>query len=119
MLKTLQLVIGDDAQFDIPVVDGDGAAVDITGWLFWLTVKMTAADADEDALLQVSSEDDTIAIVDAAGGVARATIAAALTAEKTAATYLFDIQAKKLDGAIQTLERGYFKLIPQITQATA
>ncbi len=117
MLKTIEIIAGDDVELDFPITDGNGDPVDITGCLFWLTAKTAPEDADADALLQVSSGAGTITIIDAAGGVPRAAIAGSLTKGKTLGRYYADIQMKTAAGKIETTERFILKLVYEVTQA--
>lgn len=119
MLPILTHTIGDDRDYDFAVLDSAGDPEDVTGWAFWFTVKTSAADADADALFQLTSADAQIVVDVAAAGAGRILVRAAHTKGQPAGKYAFDFQCRKgASGApIETLQTGTFKLTAEITLA--
>lgn len=119
MQSILNLTRGDDRDFDFTVVDRTGAAEDITGWMFWFTVKTSPADPDAAALFQLTSAAEQI-VVDVAGeGIGRILVRAAHTKSSSPGNYVFDLQCRKgpPGSPVQTLSRGVLKLSDEVTQA--
>jgi hypothetical protein len=119
MLPVITHTIGDDRDYDFAIFDSSGAAENITGWVFWFTVKSAAADADAAALFQLKSEDAGILVDVVVSGLGRILVRAVHTKGKAAGKYQFDFQCRK--GAagtkIETLTRGTFLLTEEITLA--
>lgn len=111
---------GDDRDITIAVKTPAGVAQNITGWTFWVTGKVSLADADAAAIFQRTSANGGVVITDAANGLATATIRGADTSALTAETTLFvDIQGKDTAGRVATLATGKIKVVLEVTQATA
>lgn len=119
MQPILDLTLGDDRELDFAVVDRGGAPEDITGWVFWFTVKSSPADADAAALFQLTSAAAQIVIDIAGEGVGRVLVRAAHTKGKTPGKYRWDLQCRKggPGAQIETLASGILKLTEEITLA--
>jgi hypothetical protein len=94
---------GDTVVKTLTFTDSTGAAINITGWTIFLTLKNNPNDADSVKVLQV-----TAALTTPLSGIATIT----LTATQTAALsgiYYYDVQYKKSDGTtIGTILMGKF-----------
>jgi hypothetical protein len=75
----MEITRGRTHTFSLAVKDSAGAAVNLTGKTLRLSVKKSARDADNAAVLALASPSTGIAIVSAANGTATATITPALT----------------------------------------
>lgn len=91
-------------------VKSGGSPVNITGWLFLLTVSSEKSPADTTS--QVAQIAGVIA--DAAGGVVDFTPAAGDV--DTAGAYYYDIQATDDSGSVTTLVKGTLTLLQDITK---
>ena len=87
---------------------------DITGWTFWLTLKLdpTATDVNADAQVSVVASG-----ADAAAGIVYITFTAGDTEDLLPTTYNYDIQYLDLAGAVQTLTYGTVTVIQDITRS--
>lgn len=87
--KSLDVIRGDDKYYVINVKDGDGVAVDITGWVIFFTVKVNFSDTDHEAIISKTIMDH----FDAAVGISKIH----LTNEETnyVGVYYYDIQIKR------------------------
>jgi len=103
---------GDDRNYNLIFVDEDDAALDITGWTIFITVKEKLTDADDDAKIKAVGT-----ITDAAGGLASFTFTAAQTYDLDG-NYHYDIQIKKADGKIFTVTSGKVKVKKDTTRRT-
>jgi hypothetical protein len=98
---------------NVTVKDSSGNAIDITGFTFWLTVKVRETDADADAVIQKK--------VTSLSNPTQGIMQFSLDTDDTdidVADYQYDIQMKSSAGAITTLVRGTFIILQEITQAT-
>lgn len=94
-------------------VKQDGAAIDITGWAFFFTVKASVDDADSAALIKV----DWSSHSDPTNGETVLTVPAAstnLTGEK-----VYDLQYKDGAGEIHTLLWGLMTFDKDVTLRTS
>ncbi len=89
----------------------DGAALDITGAAFLMTVNSEKTPADQtNELYQIAG-----AIVDAAGGVVEFA-PSAVQADQTPASYFYDVQMTDSGGAKRTVVAGKLKFVQDITK---
>jgi hypothetical protein len=100
------------------ILDALGAAVDVTGAKFYMTIKNNTGDADP-GVLQLTSPSSGIVITTAASGIVTATITATQSAALAAQTYVYDIQMKASNGDVTTLDTGTLTVSPDITITTA
>lgn len=114
MLKIHRVNRGDDFFIKLPLVV-DGRRTPIDGWKFWMTVKRNQADADADAIFQLSTDAGSIVPYDAYSAcvVGRP----AHTKSKDIARYFGDFQGQSPAGQIGTLESFLFYIDPEITIA--
>lgn len=115
MLPVINHVIGDDQDYDFQILDAAGNPENVTGWSFHFTVKSAPADADADAVFQLTSTAAQIVVDVAATGLGRLLVRAAHTKQQAPGRYFADLQATTSGGQIKTLYRGVFNLIPEIT----
>ncbi len=107
---TIDMVRNDNRTFTLTFTDANGAAIDITGYTCFFTVK--AAMADLDAAAKISKTWTTHS--DPTNGI---TTFALVPADTTALSgmYYFDIQVKDLSSKIYTPMIGYFNVIEDVT----
>lgn len=101
---------GDTFPFQLNITDEDGAAIDITGRTYLLTVDPSPEPVDDtDNLFDLAG-----VVTDAAGGVVQFTLTTGM-ADQTPGTYFFDIQ--ETDGsALRTLVKGEWQVAQDITK---
>jgi hypothetical protein len=109
----IELMSGDDETFRITKQDQNGNAEDISGWIFWLTIKEDRDDSDSEAVIQKPVTSHT----DPANGTTEVTLTADDTADLSGA-YYYDMQFKTDTGTIQTFVIGGLYIKPDITEAS-
>lgn len=85
---SVNIIRGETKTLDLSIIDGAGAAVDITGASIYMTV---ATDTGETPLIEKATGGSGITITDAAGGLAEVVIDAADTATLDIACYQYDV----------------------------
>ena len=105
----------DDISLLLVRQDGDGAAVDITGYTYFFTMKTLRDDTDADALIQKV----VTAHTDPTNGKTTISIDAADTASIAPGAYFYDIQEKDTSGNIMTWTSDTFQLEQDITVTTS
>lgn len=109
---------GDDYIRGINVTDGDGEAIDITGWTLFFSAKDTVEYVDD--------TDDSVAIItvtisshtDATAGESTLTIASEVTDTIVPGDYVYDIQ--RVNGTdIRTLVKGDLEILSDVTRRVA
>lgn len=108
------LVRGDDWTIKVTITQNN-AAVDITGYTFYFTLKSNIDDADPGDLQTTASSTGA----DALAGIVYINVDAADTDSLTPANYNYDIQQKDDSGQIQTLFIGKVKVVKDVTRTTA
>jgi hypothetical protein len=105
---------GDGAAFDLTFEDETGAAVDITGWTVWLTIKDDPGDSDADAIVQQNNTTHA----DPPNGLTSFSLSNADTAGVTGHKH-YDIQIKRpSDSDPHTVIMGRVYFGHEITEAT-
>lgn len=117
----LQMIRGDSLDLDLAITQG-GAPVNLAGATIWMTAKRSYADADVDAVFQISSPTD-IVITNAALGLARISVPPTATSSLVFSgaadqKFLFDIQVQLASGKVFTVRRGELTVSPDVTRAT-
>lgn len=100
--------------------DEDGALVDITGWVFWFTLKQPEdiLDADDtDSILQVTSDSGHFTILDAVNGRGQLELLEADTADLETAHLYYDIKAQDTAGAFWVPFEGRCSLTHNTTRS--
>ena len=113
MHNTINIYIGDDKEYAVAFTDGDGVAIDITGWTVILTIKDNEDDGDADALVQVKQTSHT----NPTAGQTTITIPRSTTIDLTAGSYYYDIQITNATGKVKTITKGSANILKHITHA--
>lgn len=107
---------GDTKRYRFTFTDAAGAAVDITGWELWFTMKVNRTDLDVNAVIQVRHTVGNDLNDNAAGGIAFLTIPSTLT-DVAIGRYYYGIQ-RVIPGSppdVRTLETDKVKVLQDIT----
>lgn len=104
---------GDTVIIPLVFTDEGGEALNITGYTFWLTMKSSTDDADDDAALQVTVSDHT----DPSAGKTTITLSAEQTAGLEPGKYYYDIQMVSALGVVTTLELSKVKVSADVTRS--
>lgn len=107
-------VRGDTFRRKILITDANKAAVDITGWTIFFTLKNNPKDSDAIAVIKK----DITAHTDPTGGESLIELTATET-DGLSGNYFYDIQIKKADSDIRTVCGGSFTMKVDITRRTA
>lgn len=106
---------GDDWAVQYTMLDADtGLPIDITGNVYWLTLKENKTDADP-GVAQVSVQASG---QDASNGIITVAVEAAVTSNLTPGTYYYDLQEVDQIGNVYTLLIGRVKVVTDITIST-
>ncbi len=114
--QRLDAARGDTINLRVPVVDQDGAPVDITGAAVRMTVKRNLSDADLSALI-TRTVGDGVTLTTPEAGIADVTITATQTATLTPAKYYWDVQVT-LSGTVSTVAEGYLDVRSDVSITT-
>ncbi|MDD5265448.1 MAG: hypothetical protein PHU43_11530 [Candidatus Bipolaricaulis sp.] len=104
---------GDTFVKSLAFKDSAAAAIDITGWTIWFTIKNSTDDADADAIIQKKITVHT----SPAAGLSAISMTAAET-DSFDSTYKYDIQIKKADGTIRTVLEDTITFTKDVTRST-
>lgn len=104
---------GDDFSTQLIFRDADGAAINITGWKIFFTVKKHKTDTDAMAVVSV-----TIDPTDPTNGVALVTVSHTLT-DPLLGLYVYDFKFRKTDLTIQTIVSGGITFEQNVTRRTS
>lgn len=94
--------------------DENGAAVDITGWKIWFTVK--AKDTDTDANAKILKTQTSH--LDPVNGISEIDLSSSET-DLPAATYVYDIQTLDDVSQLRTVVKADFVITQDVTYATS
>jgi len=97
----------------INFTDSNGAAIDITDWKIYFTIKQNESDSDDNAKIKK----DITSHYDAVNGKTKINIAGS-ELNDLSGKYYYDIQFKKADGEIKTLMKGTITFEVDITTRT-
>lgn len=106
-------VRGDSWYLQFILYDSNGNLIDITGNQYWITLKSSVDDTDENAVLQVGPVQATGA--EAAAGKVTIYVSPLLTNVITPARYYYDLQEITSSGSINTLMIGKVKVVHDVT----
>ena len=107
----LCVVRGDTTPWTFTILDSSGAAVNISGYSFLLTVDPSEEPGDDSAnLFQLTGT-----ITDAANGVVQFAMTAG-QADQVPSEYYFDLQMTDGVGSIRTVAKGVFEFKQDITK---
>jgi len=104
---------GDDHTFALTFTDSAGAAVDISTWTVFFTMKTSRADLDANALI---TKDITVHD-DATNGETSFIIYSTETASRVG-SYYYDMQYRNAEGRIRTFDSGSMEFLEDITIRT-
>ena len=120
MIKTADLEVykGDSKDYAITVKDSSGTVIDITGYIFYMTVKENATDDDEDAKIskEVTSHTDPI---NGETTISLSSSETDLPVSSSTQKYVYDIRMKDTSNKITTLLNGNFKIRQPVTHSTS
>jgi hypothetical protein len=118
--QDLEMFRGDTFQFKAVIVK-NGQPQDITGGYFWVTLKEDINDLDDNAVIQKTT-DSGISVISAENGQIEVTI----SPEDTEAldldddtTYYWDLQYEDYIGNVQTIFKGKFTVMLDVTRTPA
>ncbi len=107
MLQQLELVQGEDARYDIPVlVDGATPETAIDDWEFVFRFFASRTDADEAALFTLTSSGGAVTVFNSESRTARIRIAKEEIADLASGKYWWRLTAAHLDDT-DVLTRGF------------
>lgn len=106
---------GDTREYTLTFVNGDGSAIDITGWTIFFTMKEKESDDDDDAKIKK----DITSHSNPTGGITSFTLEAGDTDDLEGRKYYYDIQAKKANGDIVTVTKGRVRVLIDVTIRTS
>jgi len=113
-MSQLSIYRGDTKTYSLTFTDADNAAIDITGWTIFFTVKEKKSDADDDAVLKK----DVTVHGDPTNGLSSIALSATDT-DISPSRYYYDIQIKKDDDSINTVLCSTFEVLTDITRRTS
>jgi len=111
--QNIELIRGDDEDIDVVVSDSNGEAVDLEDVEIRFTVREDFDD--EEAVIELSSEDDAITIVDPEAGTFIIHIATEITSELEIRNYVYDIEVV-IDGKKKTIASGVVSVYADVTR---
>ena len=110
----LQVYRGDDKSYTLNFTDSDSAAVDITGYTIYFTVKENRTDTDANAIITK----DVTSHSSALGGITIITLSSTDTGQ-TVKKYYYDISWKDSSNKIRTLLSDTFEIVQDTTTRTS
>lgn len=118
--QNLDIVRGNNKNFNVTVITQDGSPVDITGGTVRMTVKWAPTDADVSAIFALSSSTSGITLTDPTNGVFTVNIPASATSTVPyrLTKLVYDIQLTTSGSEVFTILRGFFTVVPNITRTT-
>ena len=114
MATTIEIVRRDDVTINCTFKDAAGAAINITGYTVYFTVKRNIKDADSAALISKTVTSHS----------SPTTGQTTITLSKTntnldEGSYFYDFQLKDTSGNIQSTKRGTINVVQDITVGTS
>ena len=107
-----ELFRGDDYSLRMVITDSAGTPIDITGWAFKATMKLSTEMPDEDAPVKVDIP--AVSGIEAAAGVVYVELPAEQTRNCLPAEYYIDLQ-RSFNGKVTTVFVGKVKVKPDVT----
>lgn len=113
---------GDDYNVKLVINDTTGAAKNITGYKFWLTLKASISDADAAAALQFSTTAGDNVNDNLLNGICYLAVPAAMTKLVPPGDYRYDIQ-QRVGNALTTVlppiadYKDKLTVVPEITKS--
>lgn len=124
MEYNIEIHQGDSFSRPIKFTDSAGAAINITGYTFYMTVKEKESDEDSAAIISKTIAPEDISspengeVTISVSGADTITISGTTTKIKPG-TYLYDIKYKKADDSVFTALFGNFTILKSITLRSA
>lgn len=109
------LVRGDDWAVKLTITDDNGVALDITGNVYWLTLKTQREDADPGV---IQTNITASGSPDAANGIVTISFLDTATSLVSPGRYYYDVQEVDTSGNVYTLLLGRVKVVADITLTT-
>lgn len=114
---------GDTFKTTLYVKDVNGSPQNVTGWIFWFTVKRFATDPDQNAIFQARSDDLSGAVTIDVAVTGQVTVRMPAFSTRlfpdTPTRVVWDVQSKNVVGEIATVDEGKIKITPDVTRATS
>jgi len=111
-----ELFRGDDYALRVVITDDTDTPIDITGWSFKATMKLTTEMPDDQAPVKVDIP--AVSGTDASLGVLYLDFPAEQTADLLPTSYFLDLQ-RELGGKVSTIFVEKVKVKPDVTRRTA
>lgn len=105
---------GDTREYLLTFKDAEGAAIDITGWKIYFTMKNSSGNNDNNCLIKK----DITAHYSPTEGKSKIVFSSSDTHDLHPGDYYYDIQIKKVDGTIYTVAHGKAPILADITRRT-
>ena len=111
-----ELFRGDDYALRVVITDDTDTPIDITGWSFKATMKISTELPDDQAPVRVDIP--AVSGPDAVAGVVYVELPADQTRNLLPAPYFFDLQ-REFNGKVVTVFAGKVSVRPDVTRGTA
>jgi len=112
--QKLTIIRGDTTTYTVTLTDSAGDPIDITGYTFFMTVKKSKDDKDDDAIIT----EDVTSHSDPTNGVTVITLSSTDT-NVAPGIYYYDIQYKDTSDNIKTVLYGVFEVLVDYTRRTS
>ena len=110
----MEMYRGDTKAYTLSFTNGNGEPQSIVGWKVYFTMKQNPNQSDEKAALKV----DVTSHDDAPNGKTSIHLSSTLTDKLVPGTYYYDIQVKRTESNIITIDAGEIKVLADITRRT-
>ena len=114
MTELSPLFRGDSREYALTFTDKEGAAIDISGWKVYFTLKKNPLINDDGALLKKDTTDHEAPTE----GKTKIVLAPSDTDDLKPGDYVYDIQIKKPSGDVITVVKGTLKIEADVTRRT-
>lgn len=114
MTELSPLFRGDSREYALSFTDKEGAAIDITGWKVYFTLKKNPLTNDDNAGVKKDITDHEAP----QEGKTKIVLAPSDTDHLNPGDYVFDIQIKKPSGDVITVVKGSLKIEADVTRRT-
>ena len=109
--NNITLYRGDDLSWNLVFTDEDDAAIDITSWVVFLTIKNRKTDPDSKAILHKEFSN----FINPTLGIAPIIVSHTET-DNFLGSYHYDFQVKRQDGSILTITSGGIAFLADVTR---
>jgi len=111
---TLQIYRGDDKNYNFTFIDENGAAINITGWTIFLTIKPAIDDVTNDDSAEIVKT--VTSHTSPTDGETTVSLDDTDTNELNDEEYVYDFQAKTNAGKIMTIMHGILEVTKEVTR---